>query len=163
MGGETVHSSLRQQENTDKRAAWRIWAPFFFWLAVIFALSAYPRALIPQSKYFSWDKLAHLVEYGILGYLSARAFYFSGIRWLQSHFFLRTIVFGTLFAASDELHQYFVKGRFASVYDVIADVVGVLIGSYLFIRMQKRVTEPSAEKVKTVGEKEIIHKHDAGE
>jgi VanZ family protein len=129
----------------------RLWAPFFFWLAVIFALSAYPRALIPQSKYFSWDKLAHLVEYGILGYLSARAFYFSGIRWLQSYVFWRTLAFGALFGASDELHQYFVKGRYASVYDVIADVVGVLLGSYLFIRLQKRAAAASPDRTDSPG------------
>lgn len=130
---------------------------------MIFALSAYPRALIPQSKYFSWDKLAHLVEYGILGYVSARAFYFSGIRRLYSHYFRFTLVFGALFGVSDELHQYFVKGRYASVYDVIADVIGVLFGAYLFARLLKRRAAQPSEVVESIAHKKFIHKLDAGE
>ncbi|HEX7343619.1 MAG TPA: VanZ family protein [bacterium] len=110
----------------------RLWGPFLFWVLLIFAFSAYPKAIIPQSKYFSWDKLAHLVEFGILGYLAARAIRFSGLRWLAARYGWITIIFGLLYAISDELHQLYVKGRYASVYDVIADFVGVLLGCLVF-------------------------------
>ncbi len=110
----------------------RLVAPLVFWLLLIFALSAYPKAIIPQSKYFSWDKLAHLVEYGVLGFLTARANFYSGRNWLRTHYLWITLLFGFLFAASDEWHQHFVKGRYASVYDVIADSLGVLLSLWLF-------------------------------
>ncbi len=110
----------------------RLIAPLVFWLVLIFIFSAFRKTLIPQSKYISWDKLAHLVEYGILGYLAARAAFFSGIKWIRSQYFLLTIVFGLLWALSDEFHQSFVKGRFASEYDVAADFLGVVIGAIMF-------------------------------
>lgn len=42
---------------------------------------------------------------------------------------------GILYAASDELHQYFVPGRACQLRDVVIDGLGVLIGvlaGYLF-------------------------------
>jgi len=110
----------------------RLWGPFIFWLVLIFALSTYPKAIIPQGRYISWDKLAHMVEFGVLGFLMARALSFSGINWLAARYTWITILFGLLYAVSDEWHQLYVKGRYASVYDVIADFVGVIIGGFVF-------------------------------
>lgn len=110
----------------------RLWAPFVFWLVLIFALSAYPKALIPQGKYISWDKLAHMAEYSVLGWLTARALLYSRIGWLSRYYVWITIAFGVLYGASDEWHQLYVKGRYSSVYDVMADVVGVIIGRFVF-------------------------------
>jgi len=116
----------------------RLWGPFVFWAALIFAFSSYPKAIIPQGKYISWDKLAHLVEFGILSYLTARAFRFSGIRYLAGRYGWITMIFGLLYAISDEFHQLFVKGRYASVYDVVADFIGVLLGALLFANLLRR-------------------------
>jgi VanZ family protein len=63
-------------------------------------------------------KLAHLTEYAILGALLVRAL---GRPWLA-------ILLGGLYAASDEFHQHFVRGRHAAWYDVVIDTVGVTIG-----------------------------------
>lgn len=126
---------------TPKLQAFRLFLPFFVWLIVIFALSSYPKAIIPQSRYFSWDKLAHIIEFGILGYLTARAAYFSGWRWLTSQYVPMTIIFGILFAAGDEWHQLHVPGRYASVFDVIADGLGILLGLLLFTRNIHRTRE----------------------
>ena len=38
------------------------------------------------------------------------------------------LALGVLYAASDELHQAFVRGRHASPVDVAIDTVGLLIG-----------------------------------
>ena len=74
-------------------------------------------------------KSAHLIEYTVLALLLWRA--------LRSVSLLRThtlIAFGaallgsTLFAASDEFHQTFVKSRTASGRDVLLDVAGALLG-----------------------------------
>lgn len=117
----------------------RLLFPFLFWVVLIFALSAYPKAIIPQGKYISWDKLAHLAEFSVLGYLTARTCYFSGVAWLNAHFALATLTFGLLYAASDEWHQLHVPGRLASPYDVMADVLGVLLGLFIFVRSIRRL------------------------
>ena len=131
--------------NTDVTAPTplRLWGPFVFWVLLIFALSSYPKAIIPQSKYISWDKLAHLTEFGILSYLTARALRFSGIRALASRYLWITTIFGLLYAISDEWHQLFVKGRRASVYDIAADFMGVLLGVLLFALLLRRKSRAS--------------------
>ena len=43
-----------------------------------------------------------------------------------------TILFGILYASSDEIHQYFVSGRDARVTDVCIDTIGVITGVVLY-------------------------------
>ncbi|MFH1863129.1 MAG: VanZ family protein [bacterium] len=117
----------------------KLWTPFVLWLILIFVLSAYPKAIIPQSKYISWDKIAHLIEFGILGFLTARAAYYSRNRWIVIHYKSIAVIFGICYGISDEVHQLFVRSRYASVYDVIADAIGVMIGVMLFAKMLRRM------------------------
>ena len=88
------------------------------WAAVIFALSSIPGL---GTGLGTWDlllrKLAHLVEFAILGALLARA--------LPA---LHALVAGVLYAAFDELHQHFVPGRTGALRDVAIDAVGVMLG-----------------------------------
>ncbi len=73
-------------------------------------------------------KLAHIIEYLILGFLLFRAFRGrSDVRWNWRWFFLTSIVV-LLWAASDEFHQSFVPTRTASIVDVGIDIVGGILG-----------------------------------
>lgn len=65
------------------------------------------------------DKVGHAGAYAVLGALLTLA---TGRVWLA-------VLLATLFGVSDEIHQYFVPGRAADVYDVVADGVGALIGA----------------------------------
>ena len=56
-----------------------------------------------------------------------------------------------LYAASDELHQYFVPGRHASVLDVLLDSVGVLCGVLVMLGLAALIRKRSAGK-KTITE-----------
>jgi VanZ family protein len=44
------------------------------------------------------------------------------------------ILVGVLYGVTDEFHQAFVPGRSVSVFDWIADVVGVLMGYTIFLK-----------------------------
>ena len=75
-------------------------------------------------------KLAHVVEYLILGFLLFRAFRgHSSAWWSWRWFFLASIVV-LLWAASDEFHQSFVSTRTASIVDVGIDIVGGILGQF---------------------------------
>lgn len=65
------------------------------------------------------DKLGHAGAYAVLGGLLTLA---TGRVWLA-------VLLATLFGVSDEIHQYFVPGRQADVLDVVADLVGALVGA----------------------------------
>ena len=98
------------------------------WASLIFYLSSQPSietpALFPEQ-----DKLFHLIAFGILGFLTMGALqashegYPTRQAWLVA---LAVMLYGIL----DEFHQYFVPGRSADVYDVLADAIGGLLGGW---------------------------------
>jgi VanZ family protein len=112
-----------------RRSLVRLWLPVVLWAVVIFTLSAIPDL---GTGLGTWDtilrKLAHTAEYALLGALLLRA-----IGRAQLAFLL-----GVLYAASDELHQTFVRGRHGSPIDVGIDAVGVAIGLFLWQRAAVR-------------------------
>ena len=78
-------------------------------------------------------KCAHFSEYALLGLLAALLTHSYGVRRGR----LTAWLVGTLYAASDELHQLFVSARSAMWQDVALDSVGVLTGvllAYLLVR-----------------------------
>ena len=55
-----------------------------------------------------------------------------------------SLIVGVLYASSDEIHQYFVPGRSARVFDVMIDSAGVCLGIWIVIFVlwiAKRVNE----------------------
>ncbi len=86
-------------------------------------------------------KAAHFTEYGILGWLSGRAFSTSPNDRVNRSWFFGAFLLVSLYAFSDEYHQSFVPSRTASVYDSLLDISGgltVLI-IYWLRRRRKRI------------------------
>lgn len=71
-------------------------------------------------------KTAHFAEYAVLGFLLAsvcKSFYLKPELTVPISFLT-----GTLYAVSDEIHQYFVPGRSCQFRDVLIDSSGVICG-----------------------------------
>jgi VanZ family protein len=106
-----------------------VWLPVFAWAAVIFAFSSIPHL---SSGLGVWDtvlrKGAHITEYAILGALLYRALGREAL----------ALAIGIAFAATDELHQHFVRGRHASPIDIGIDAVGVALGMLVWLRVRQR-------------------------
>jgi len=83
-------------------------------------------------------KTAHMTEYGIL----AAAVWFALCFWTnnKSVLYFSTVVFCVFYAATDEIHQLFVKGRSGQFEDVLIDAVGVVIATGLIYLLKKRRT-----------------------
>lgn len=90
------------------------------WMVVIFILSSIPGSVFPKIPFPGFDKLVHLMEYGILGFLWAKAF--------NSKITL-TILIGIIFGIFDEIHQIFIPFREFSILDLLFDGIGVIFGS----------------------------------
>jgi VanZ family protein len=107
----------------------RYWLPVALLCAAIFFQSAYP----PPKQIPPWphiDKLLHLCVYGLLGVLICRALSTIGPLYAGKwQLLMCAVVLTTLYGLSDEWHQSFVPGRYASAADLLADFVGALIGS----------------------------------
>lgn len=76
-------------------------------------------------------KLAHFGIYTLLG-LASMGFMatFNIKRKIQV---LITIIWGFLYASTDELHQMFINGRTASFLDVLLDTSGIIFGVLIII------------------------------
>jgi len=102
-------------------------------MTAIFVQSSISRLSVPDMGFKLQDKVAHSIEYAILAVLLVRAFknmVFVKTRWRM---WWLTIIVGAGYAVLDEIHQYFVPGRTADIFDVAADVVGVAIVVFVSI------------------------------
>jgi VanZ family protein len=104
------------------------WLPALMMMLIIFSFSSQPSSDLPN---FNWadeivKKGGHIVGYAML----ALSYWYalrmqSGQRWLAW-------LLSVLYALTDELHQSFVPGRYASIWDVlIFDNFGVVISLWL--------------------------------
>ena len=104
-----------------------VWAPVVMWAALIFGLSSIPSL---SSGLGTWDtvlrKLAHTAEFAVLAVLLWRA--------LRNE--LAALVATLGYAATDELHQHFVRGRHGSPVDVAIDGIGAAIGLVLVLHFR---------------------------
>ena len=100
------------------------WAPVVAWMAMIFAFSSIPSLGSGLSFDYVLRKCAHATEYAVLAVLLIRA--------LGRE--LPAFALGVAYAASDELHQHFVRGRHASPVDVAIDAAGLAIGLLVWRR-----------------------------
>lgn len=108
------------------------WAPVLFYVAIIFALSAQPN-LKPPVDFENADKWCHMLEYGGLGILMARALRATARLRLAVVAALVVVVIGAGIAAGDEYFQSFIPGRDSSLYDWLADATGLLLAQMLFL------------------------------
>jgi VanZ family protein len=107
--------------------------------AGIWLLSADPALKVLPALFPGQDKLLHLVEYSVFGFvLAANQDLFRG-SWLAMS------LTGVLWAGLDEVHQAYVPGRDCSSGDFLADCAGMALGFILMSRMRRRGW-PTAKK-----------------
>lgn len=83
-------------------------------------------------------KLAHFVEYAILGFLAARAFRTSPRPAIRDRWFLISATIVVTYALMDEYHQTFVPSRTGSIYDSFIDIAGGLTALLVTRRRTRR-------------------------
>ena len=84
---------------------------------------------VPKSYIFTLDKLIHIVEYFTFGVL----LYFS-IVGITKYSIILSLILGIFYSFIDELYQSTVFARDASGFDVIADIIGLIL-SVFFVRL----------------------------
>ncbi len=78
-------------------------------------------------------KFAHLVEYALLSLTAARAFRSSSKWFLRSHWAFSAILAVLTIAAMDETYQSFNPLRTGTIYDVMIDLAGGMLGLLIFL------------------------------
>ena len=132
------------------RVRGREWLPAAVWAGAILAVSSIPGGRMGGGLFPGCDKLAHLIEYSILGSLlglwvvarrvgvraagaagTARAAGIVGSaqrRWPRRRLAAWLLAAAVVFAGLDEAHQRLIPGREMDFWDFTADTAGAVAG-----------------------------------
>lgn len=108
------------------------WAPVLVYVAIIFTFSAQPNLTVPLG-FDNADKLLHMLEYGVLGFLLSRALRATARIRRALRVALIVVAVGALIGMSDEIFQRFIPGRISSVEDWLADFTGLLFAQLIYL------------------------------
>lgn len=110
-------------------------AGLFLYCLLIFILSSLPGEDFPKVDFEFSDKIVHLIIYAVLYVL-----FFYSLKNQSKYVKLQkfapeySVLFTSLYGATDELHQYFVTNRSCEFNDWMADTAGAII---MFFIMRK--------------------------
>ena len=127
--------------------------PWLFLMLIIFIQSSIGSLKLPDIKFDFMDKIVHFIIFGILGILTARGLKRSSVNFLERNYLILTILICVLYAASDEIHQYYVPGRHASWGDWIADALGIFIMVFIYHRF---IMNKSSKNVKLGKDRSMV-------
>ncbi len=103
------------------------------YMVLILCISAIPANSIPSLGFQHADKVAHFLEYAILGILAVQSFK------PKKRYQLFYIIFsGFVFGVFDEWWQSFISDRYTSLFDLLADSIGMLVGSSVFYKLSTK-------------------------
>jgi len=92
----------------------------------------------PPGVLLGWDKMQHLLAYGVLGAAIGL--------WVPLGFWKRrpwravllTTAIGSIYGAIDEIHQYFVPYRDSNVFDWVANTLGSFLGALVIMLVMRK-------------------------
>ena len=122
----------------------RKWLPSLLMMGLIFWFSSQPSSNLPD---FNWadrivKKGGHIFGYGLLAWGNWSALVGKPNRhWLAW-------LLAILYAVTDEFHQSFVAGRFASIWDVVVfDNLGAVVAIWLLRQITKNAVAKSGRTI----------------
>ena len=101
----------------------------FIYLIAILAVSTIPGGRIPKINIWSMDKVLHIIEYFILAFLMINA-----MRNPTFISILIVIIIGIAYGGFNEIWQGLLAHRYASIYDAIANGIGMIVGSIVTVK-----------------------------
>jgi len=129
-----------------RRLAWDAvfyWIPLVLWMAWVFYWSSRPKLPRPNRRVgvrdHTFEFWAHTFTFAVLTILAWRAARYPLARRMSrlARLALPTAaLFAAFYGASDELHQRFVPGRWPTLEDWLADMLGVAIAVVLLLIWQ---------------------------
>lgn len=116
--------------------------PSVIWMGVIFYFSSRSTTGIGtnETDRFLILKTFHLIEYAILAFLLLLAVTKNKL----------VVLIGYLYAISDEIHQSFIPGRTSRFRDTLIDLIGILIGIFIFQKFKPKIIFYLKKKLNTL-------------
>jgi len=96
---------------------------FLIWTIIIIVGLSIPGQSLPKSSIIGIDKIVHVSMFFVWMVLALHSF-----RWTTKRTIFRIFIIGCIFAVTSELYQQsFIPNRLADVWDVAADVLGLVL------------------------------------
>jgi len=136
---------------------------YFPWISalfIIFALSSQPATELPDIQNIYLDKIAHIIEFFVLGICTVRVFRLwvdmKGVAGNNRIIFiyLFSFIFVVLFGLIDEIHQIYIEGRQFDLIDLVMDAVGMILVLILYKVIIDSKT--SMQLTRAIGNKEDL-------
>lgn len=119
------------------------WLPAIAYMATIVIASSQPTIAIDMGYVPLRDKGVHFIEYGVLAILIAYALTTRRMSTGEpltglaiAKLALWAIALTTIFGYLDELHQAFVPGRNSDALDLLADFLGSIAGTAIYLTVK---------------------------
>lgn len=97
-----------------------------------------PSNQIPESELLSHDKIVHLVVFMVYSFIISKAFAPVQTRKIRSIKVVRNaLTISIVGGIALELLQQFIPGRATDVYDLLANTLGAVLGTVVFITLKK--------------------------
>ena len=122
-----------------------LWGPACAYMAVIFFASSVPGDQLPGHF---WDKLAHLLEYAVLGVLFLVPLADGRLSQVTIKAAATAVMLSTLYGVFDEVHQAFTPERTPDVRDLLADALGAALGVASILLLRAVVTRMRAARAR---------------
>jgi len=110
-----------------------LYCVFIYWL------SDQPSLPTPM-LFMHQDKVMHAGAYFILAFFTVRAFRHRSTS--LPILIISSLIFASLYGASDEWHQSFVSGRMSDTHDWLADTLGAVFFLSFYYRYQRHIERP---------------------
>ncbi len=118
------------------------WLPVLVYATAVIVVGGQPNLQAPLT-FSNGDKVCHMLEYGGLGYLLARALRATLRVRLPLFAALMAVGLGGVLGLADELHQRYVPGRSCDVMDLAADLAGLALAQVVFVLVHHEWTRRS--------------------
>ena len=99
------------------------------YIIAILAVSTIPGGKIPDINIWSFDKILHIVEYFILAFLMINV-----VGNISKNTIIIIIFIGFIYGGFNEIWQGLIAHRYASIYDAIANGIGMVIGCVVTVK-----------------------------
>lgn len=98
--------------------------------------------LDPTEKAFALDKLSHFAAFSVLSYFMYFILTYQDKIWFfKKHRTVLTIIFGLLVGASIEIVQLYLPNRSTNIFDMVANLCGILFTVFIIKHSPKRINK----------------------
>lgn len=112
--------------------------PWLLYSGLIFIISSHSLDRLPKFTILGWDKVIHMMEFGVYAILSRIALDAFDEKNITINKIFLAFIMTALYGFSDEFHQSFVMGRTSSIYDWYADIIGAMLFLFIYKLISKK-------------------------